>query len=160
MRPTRPPLHFARDQAATSEVGSDLSVLRRPTLFVTVCTLHRRKITSLAVAHDVFEKYALRARAQFNVAVGRYVIMPNHVHLFVQGDLNFRLERWVSGLKRAISISLGCSSAKPLWQPGFSTICSGTRRATRKSGTTFERIRSGLVWSHAQRIGPIKARSC
>ncbi len=42
--------------------------------------------------------------------------MPDHVHLFVCGDDNFVLSRWVGGLKRAISVALG---ARQLWQPGF-----------------------------------------
>ena len=87
--------------------------------FVTFCTLQRRKIEQLDVAHDTFRKYALRARDEHNVAVGRYVIMSDHVHLFVQGDVSFRLELWVGGLKRAISMSLGNSPSTPLWQPGF-----------------------------------------
>ncbi len=90
-----------------------------PLFFVTFCTLHRRKIQPLAVAHQTFLRYANRACDEFNVAVGRYVIMPDHVHLFVQGDPRFRLEPWVGGLKRAISVSLGETVAKPLWQPGF-----------------------------------------
>ena len=90
-----------------------------PIFFVTFCTLHRVKIGRLEVAHEAFTKYALRARDEFNVALARYVIMPDHVHLFVQGDPNFQLESWVGGLKRAVSVSLGPSSFRPLWQPGF-----------------------------------------
>src|SRR5262249_47742285 len=52
----------------------------------------------------------------FNVALGRYVIMPDHVHLFVRGGRNFTLSWWVGGLKRAISVALG---SPKLWQPGF-----------------------------------------
>ena len=53
----------------------------------------------------------------FNVAVGRYVIMPDHVHLFVQGDPNFLLSAWVGGLKRAMSLAVDMRPR--LWQPGF-----------------------------------------
>jgi putative transposase len=90
-----------------------------PVFFVTSCTLHRVKIEQLEVAHAAFTKYALRGRDDFNIAVGRYVIMPDHIHLFVQGDLQFRLETWVGGLKRAISVSLGRTTSLLLWQPGF-----------------------------------------
>src|SRR5205814_1775752 len=90
-----------------------------PVFFVTFCTLHRRKIERLEIVQTAFEKYAFRARDGFNVAVGRYVIMPDHVHLFVQADPRFSLGPWVGGLKRAISISLGFSAVTSLWQPGF-----------------------------------------
>jgi hypothetical protein len=39
--------------------------------------------------------------------------MPNHIHLFVCGGLEFRLGVWVRGLKRAISLG------RNAWQPGF-----------------------------------------
>ena len=37
--------------------------------------------------------FAKRAETSFNVAVGRYVIMPDHIHLFVRGADDFRLGR-------------------------------------------------------------------
>jgi REP element-mobilizing transposase RayT len=47
--------------------------------------------------------FARRAERDFNVAVGRYVIMPEHVHLFVRGGSEFRLGRWVGLLKQALA---------------------------------------------------------
>jgi putative transposase len=90
-----------------------------PLFFVTVCTIHRRKIDDLVAAHSAFRKYALRGATEFNIAVGRYVIMPDHIHLFVRGDHTFELTKWANGLKRAISVALGTTSANPLWQPRF-----------------------------------------
>ncbi|MEP7015789.1 MAG: transposase [Verrucomicrobiota bacterium] len=89
-----------------------------PLFFLTICTFHRQRITSLDKAHDAFRRYAQRA-IKFNIAVGRYVMMPDHIHLFVQGDATFELAKWVNGLKRAISVALGATSQQPLWQPGF-----------------------------------------
>ena len=48
--------------------------------------------------------------------VGRYVIMPDHVHLFVRGDRSFTLSSWIGGLKRAMCVGLKLPC---LWQPGF-----------------------------------------
>ena len=31
----------------------------------------------------------------------------------------FELTRWVNGLKRAISVALGATKKRQLWQPGF-----------------------------------------
>jgi REP element-mobilizing transposase RayT len=48
--------------------------------------------------------------------MGRYVIMPDHVHLFVRGGHGFVLSTWIGGLKRAISATV---AKQRLWQPGF-----------------------------------------
>lgn len=90
-----------------------------PLYFVTACTLHRRKINNLDTAHAVFRKYAQRAEVEFDVAVGRYVLMPDHIHFFVRGGPEFHLGKWINGLKRALSVKLGATSERPLWQPGF-----------------------------------------
>ena len=57
-----------------------------PLYFVTICTIHRQKIRDLRTAHHVFESYIRRERDEFAIAVGRYVIMPDHVHFFVRGN--------------------------------------------------------------------------
>jgi REP element-mobilizing transposase RayT len=64
----------------------------------------------------VLEQYARRAIENFNVSLGRYVIMPDHVHPFVRGDRSFTLASWIGGLKRAISVTL---ESPKLWRPGF-----------------------------------------
>src|SRR2546421_10326432 len=87
-----------------------------PLFFVTICTLHRRNIPSLEAAHNALFLSGTRATKEFNVALGRYVIMPGHVHLFVRGDQSFVLATWIGGLKRAISVAL---QMPRLWQPGF-----------------------------------------
>jgi putative transposase len=51
------------------------------------------------------------------VEVGRYVIMPDHVHLFIRGNDAFDLGLWIRGLKRCISKAAPQTSE--LWQPGF-----------------------------------------
>jgi putative transposase len=90
-----------------------------PLFFVTICTLHRRSIPSLEAAHNALLLYGTRATKEFNVALGRYVIMPDHLHLFVRGDQSFVLATWVKGLKRAISKGLPAKSQASFWQPGF-----------------------------------------
>ena len=67
-------------------------------------------------AKVVLEEYGRRAMEESDTAMGRYVIMPDHVHLFVCGHVEFVLSPWVGRLKRAISVAL---SATRLWQPGF-----------------------------------------
>jgi len=61
----------------------------------------------------------MRATSEFNVAVGRYVIMPDHLHFFVRGDQRFILSKWVKGLKRAIMDAFPREQRRSFWQPGF-----------------------------------------
>jgi len=63
--------------------------------------------------------YGTRAIKEFNVAVGRYVIMPDHLHFFVRGDQSFVLGNWGKGLKRAILEAFPGQSKASFWQPGF-----------------------------------------
>ena len=71
-----------------------------PLYFVTLCTLHRQRIGDLRIAQCALEQYGAHAVEKFNIALGRYVVMPDHLHLFVRGDDNFVLGEWVKGLKR------------------------------------------------------------
>jgi len=95
----------------------DIFYIPEPVFFITFCTRDRAAIPNLQLGHDAFRGYAKRGRDQ-NIAVGRYVLMPDHIHLFVKGDANFVLSRWIGGMKRAITVALGCHSGE-LWQPGF-----------------------------------------
>jgi putative transposase len=84
-----------------------------------MCTLHRQKIDNLKLAQNALEQYGANAVERFNVAIGRYVIMPDHIHLFVSGGPDFVLSEWVKGLKRAISTTTKTSEHRVAWQPGF-----------------------------------------
>jgi len=64
--------------------------------------------------------FGKRAEKTSNVAVGRYVIMPDHVHLFVRGDYNFKLGPWIGALKQALARATVLSRAKgQIWEEGF-----------------------------------------
>lgn len=88
-----------------------------PVYFVTFCTRDRRKIPDLSKAQRALETYAQRGIGDFGTALGRYVIMPDHIHLFVSGNCDFVLSAWVAGLKRAISKALEMHGE--FWQPSF-----------------------------------------
>jgi len=62
-----------------------------PLFFVTFCTHQRRHILATNSVNAAFIEFATRALAEHNVAVGRYVIMPDHLPLFVCGPDDFRL---------------------------------------------------------------------
>ena len=59
-----------------------------PLYFLTICTIHRQKIKDLDAAHRAFQSYVRRARDEFGVAVGKYVMMAEHLHFFVRGRDN------------------------------------------------------------------------
>ena len=135
----------------------DLIYVNQPLYFVTFCTRNRKKIPSLECAHLTFKKYAERALSQFGVGVGRYTIMPDHVHLFVRvGDYS-TLSQWVGGLKRALSVALQIKHG--LWQPGFfdHILRSGQSYSQKWEYVRENPVRSGLVketndWPHQGEI--------
>jgi putative transposase len=91
-----------------------------PLYFVTLCTHERQRFLAKDDVHTAFVLFAKRAEDNFNVAVGRYVIMPDHVHLFVRGDYNFRLGPWIGALKQTLTKAAMLSRAKgQVWQEGF-----------------------------------------
>jgi REP-associated tyrosine transposase len=94
----------------------DLIYFNKPVYFVTFATRDRKSIPSLDRAHLALQQYAHCAITKFNAALGRSVMMPDHVHLFVRGGQNFTLSSWIGGLKRAMSVTL---KSPKLWQPGF-----------------------------------------
>jgi REP element-mobilizing transposase RayT len=100
-----------------------------PVYFVTFCTYERRSILACDAAHEAFRQYAERGAAEKRATVGRYVIMPDHVHVFVCGGREFDVGLWVRGLKRAMGSALQTTAAgtaatttaatTTIWQPGF-----------------------------------------
>lgn len=56
--------------------------------------------------------------SEHNIAVGRYVLMPDHLHLFVTGPGEFVLGRWIGTLKRLLAANAPQAS-RPFWQRGF-----------------------------------------
>jgi putative transposase len=122
----------------------DLIHFRSPLFFVTFCTRNRTKIPSLRLAQRTIENYGRLGILDFNVALGRYVIMPDHVHLFVRGDHTFVLSTWVGGLKRAMSVAVG---KQRLWQPGFfdHVLRSSESCAEKWNYVRDNPVRAGLV---------------
>ena len=67
-----------------------------PLYFVTFCTHDRRACLASHEVHAAFVLFAQRAADKVGIVVGRYVIMPDHVHLFVRGGPGFV---WADGLE-------------------------------------------------------------
>jgi REP element-mobilizing transposase RayT len=54
--------------------------LNNPLYFVTCCTERRRHLLARARIHLAFIEFGKRAYDDFGIALGRYVIMPDHLH--------------------------------------------------------------------------------
>jgi REP-associated tyrosine transposase len=132
-----------------------------PLFFLTICTIYRQKIRDLETTRRAFKTYIDRALSEFGVAVGRYVIMPDRMHLFVRGD-DFKLAQWLNGLKRSISVALGASKKRPLWQPGFfdHVLRNDERYAVPRSGSTFGRTQFEQGWCSGGINGLTRANLC
>ncbi len=98
---------------------SHLSI-RQPIYFVTACTEARQPLLANAGAHDVFLAFA-RAAYEHGVVVGRYVLMPDHLHLFASFASDaLPLSDWMKSLKNSLSKHWrGLGVAAPHWQKGF-----------------------------------------
>ena len=98
----------------------DRVVLNNPVYFVTACTYRRRAVLATDSVKGAFVHFAERAYTDHNIAVGRYVIMPDHIHLFVCGPDDFQLGRWAGLLKqRLVKSVVRAASADPVWQRRF-----------------------------------------
>ncbi|MBK7978132.1 MAG: transposase [Deltaproteobacteria bacterium] len=126
-------------------------------LFVTTCTRDRRPILANEPAHGLLREGWSLARTW---RVGRYVIMPDHIHLFcAPADPNVSLSHWVRFWKSHVSRRWPDPSEQPIWQPS----CWDTQLRRRESYDAkweyarMNPVRRGLVadperWPYAGAI--------
>ncbi|HLW36130.1 MAG TPA: transposase [Chthoniobacterales bacterium] len=87
-----------------------------PLYFVTFNTHRRKRLLANAQVHERLAEFG-RAGEKRGISVGRYVIMPDHIHLFVSNNSEIDLSQWVRLLKRNLSQAIPISP--PHWQKGF-----------------------------------------
>jgi putative transposase len=87
-------------------------------IFVTVCTKHRKPILATDSAHGLLRN-AWATRPSW--LVGRYVIMPNHIHLFCAPAVlpAQPLTKWIAFWKSQVARNWTCPGELPLWQRHF-----------------------------------------
>jgi REP element-mobilizing transposase RayT len=108
------------ERTSTRAAAARLRFPTQSVFFVTACTYRRRPILTSVPVVTAFIEFAGRAYAERNIAVGRYVIMPDHIHLFVCGPDDFALGRWMGMLKQCLEKQIVCgTNAGPLWQRRF-----------------------------------------
>src|SRR5438105_2086134 len=87
-----------------------------PVFFMTACTADRQPILANPVVHTAFVRFATAA-ARRGALVGRYVILPDHLHFFVALAGNApSLSEWIKSLKNSLSKTLRAQAvAGPHW---------------------------------------------
>jgi REP element-mobilizing transposase RayT len=92
----------------------------RPFYFVNFNTYMRLSLLAHQEVHEAFRSFCFRGQ-EHGVAVGRYVLMPDHAHLFVAlAVTGITLAKWVQAMRSALGKTLlRCGFQKPHWQEGF-----------------------------------------
>jgi REP element-mobilizing transposase RayT len=116
--------------------------------FITFNSYKRLPLLARPEVHEAFEMFCFKAQ-DHDVAVGRYVIMPEHVHLFVAFPrVGITLPIWVGSLRNVVGkrlLKLGIS--KPHWQEGsFDHLL--------RSGESYSQ-----KWDYV-RMNPVRAKLC
>lgn len=135
-----------------------------PVYFLTACTADRQTVLACAEMHQVFADFCHKS-PQHGAWVGRYVLMPDYLHLFVSVD-GISLSNWVKSLKNTPSKTLrsfGCDA--PHWQKGFfdHLLRSGESYLQKCDYVRENRVRAGLVetaedWPFAGEIHDLEYR--
>ena len=121
----------------------------RPFYFVTFNTSKRAFVLNHPEVHHAFRVFCRRAHEQHDVAVGRYVLMPDHAHLFVSYPrTGITLSQWMQALKSVLGKELlRLGTQKPHWQEGFFD------HVLRSAESYSEK------WDHV-RMNPVRAGLC
>jgi REP element-mobilizing transposase RayT len=111
-----------------------------PVFFVTFCTHERRKLLATDAMHVAFVAFASQADSRHHIAVGRYVIMPDHVHFFVRRPEDLELGRWIGMLKQTLRNRLRQQRHRRSGSAVFLIMFFATMKAMPKNGITSGRI--------------------
>jgi putative transposase len=108
-----PPFQKAPRAFPAMEVG-----FRSTIIFVTLCTHRRRSL----LANDEASTLIVRSWEEADYwRVGRYVIMPNHIHLFCAPSSNpiQPLKKWISYWRNLATKGWPNRDQIPIWQREF-----------------------------------------
>ena len=91
---------------------------RVPVVFLTVCSKDKKKIFNNQDVHELLKTVWINAALWIT---GRYIIMPDHIHLFCSPDRNdsIPLSRWVQYWKSQASLRWPQKEEQPVWQKSF-----------------------------------------
>ncbi len=96
---------------------------RQPVYFITTCVANRRPLLATPMAHAILRAEWADMKDRHRWMIGRYVVMPDHVHFFVspmpqtQKSLEVAVGRWKEWTaKRLLAIA---ATERPVWQRQF-----------------------------------------
>jgi putative transposase len=134
-----------------------------PLYFITICTHNRRPILANEQLFDHFVEL-MKRKSEQGIACGEYVIMPDHIHLFLRIDPHqYQLGRTVGFIKKSLSAPLRESGVPmPHWQPGFfdHVVRSADSYSEKWNYVRENPVRAGLVeffndWKYQGVVVPI-----
>ena len=114
-----------------------------PVWFLTLNTASREPWLNDAVVHSAFQDFSKRGFENGRATIGRYVLMPDHLHLFARLHRDEVLGAWVKALKAVLARATGTKAGH--WQQGFFD------HLLRKSESYAEK------WDYVQ-MNPVRAR--
>lgn len=141
--------------------------VRSPIYFITACTNARKKILAMPTVHHAFVEFGGDGQ-NLGAWIGSYVLMPDHLHLFVALDdreltlvaMDEVFENTLSKVLRAQDV------AAPHWQKGFfdHVLRSGESYSQKWNYVRANPVRAGLVenaeaWPYTGEIFPLEYRS-
>jgi REP element-mobilizing transposase RayT len=135
-----------------------------PLYFITFCTHERKRILATDRFHRHFIEF-MKKKSTEGIACGEYVIMPDHVHLFLRIDAHrYQLGRTIGFIKKSLSRPLkAAGAAMPHWQPNFfDHVLRNADSYSEKWGyVRMNPVRAGLVksaddWKYQGVITPIR----
>ena len=125
--------------------------IEQPVYFVTTCVAGRRSLLANETAHVVLREEWRELSTRHGRSVGRYVVMPDHVHFFVtpsratSSALSVVIGGWKEWTAKRVLRELGERS--PLWQTEFfdHVLRSNESKAEKWFYVRENPVRAGLV---------------
>ena len=122
---------------------------KQPVYFITTCVAARRPLLATPAIHDILREEWAGLQDRHHWAVGRYVLMPDHVHFFMMPLPNGAkplpgvMGRWKEWTAKRIVTATGL--LPPVWQPEF---FDHVLRSTESRSAKWEYMRQNPVRAH------------
>jgi putative transposase len=122
-----------------------------PVYFITTCTAGRRSLLARPDACRILREEWEGLCARHGWAVGRFVVMPDHVHFFVvpvpgcEMPLGVAIGKWKEWTAKRLKSD--CGFDPPIWQSGFfDHLLRSSESRSRKWEYVWQNpVRAGLV---------------
>ena len=117
---------------------------RTDILFVTVCNRERKPILNNPHVHEALKEVW---KDGSHWQVGRYVVMPDHLHFFAGPHTSDDLLKWIRYWKRELSLALKGCETRIEWLPRYwdTQMRTGTQYESKWQYVRQNPVRAGLV---------------